>query len=61
MLPSDVRKISIIANVRIYLEQAIARMKVFSYFKEELPINLITLADDIVHVCALVQSSASTV
>ena len=52
MLPSDVRKTSNIANVRIYVEQAIGRMKVFHILKNELPINLIPLADDIVRVCA---------
>ena len=52
MLPSDVRETSNIANVRIYVEQAIGRMKVFHILKNELPINLIPLADDIVRVCA---------
>ena len=52
MLPSDVRKTSNIANVRIYVEQAIGRMNVFHTLKNELPINLIPLADEIVHVCA---------
>ena len=44
MLPSDVRKTSHIANMRIYVEQAIGRMKVFHILKNELPINLIPLA-----------------
>ena len=52
MLPSDVRKTSNIANVRIYVEQAIGRMNVFHILKNELLINLIPLADDIVRVCA---------
>ena len=52
MLPSDVRKTSNIANVRIYVEQAIGRMKVFHILKNELPINLIPPVDDSVHVCA---------
>ena len=51
MLPSDVRKTSSIANVRIYVEQAIGRMKVFQILKHELPITLLPLADEIVHVC----------
>ena len=34
MLPSDVRKTSHIANVRIYVEQAIWLDESFSYFKE---------------------------
>ena len=53
MLPSsDVRKKSHIANMRIYMKQAIGRMKVFHILKDKLPINLIPLADDIVCVCA---------
>ena len=34
------------------MEQAIGRMKVFHILMNELPINLIPLADDIVRVCA---------
>lgn len=55
MLPSDVRKTSSIANVRnvrIYVEEAISRMRVFHILKHELPIHLLSLADDIVRVCA---------
>ena len=52
MLPSsDVRKKSHIANLRIYVKQGISRMKVFHILKDELPINLIPLADCIVCVC----------
>ena len=51
MLPSDVRKTSSIANVGIYVEQAIGRMRVFHILKQELPIHLLSLADDIVRVC----------
>ena len=52
MVPADVRKTSSIANVRIYVQQAIGRMKVFHVLKHELPISLLPLADDIVRVCA---------
>ena len=52
MVPADVRKTSSIANVRIYVEQAIGRMKVFHVLKHELPISLLPLADDIVRVCS---------
>ena len=52
MVPADVRKTSSIANVQIYVEQAIGRMKVFHVLKHELPISLLPLADDIVRVCA---------
>ena len=51
MLPSDIRKTSSIANVRIYVEQAIGRMRVFHILKHELPIHLLSVADDIVSVC----------
>ena len=50
-LSSDVRKTSSIANVRIYVKQAIGRMRVFHMLKHELPIHLLSLADDIVRVC----------
>ena len=52
MLPHDVRETSNIANVRIYVEQAIGRLKVFLFLKNELPISLLPLADDIVRVCS---------
>ena len=51
MLPSDVRKTSSIANVRIYVEQAIGRLRVFRILKYELSITLLPLVDDIVRVC----------
>ena len=51
LLPCDVRETSNIANVRIYVEQAIGRLKVFLLLKNELPITLLPLADDIVRVC----------
>ena len=50
MLPEDVKKTSNIANVRIYVEQAIGRMKVFLILKHEPPC-LLSVADDIVRVC----------
>ena len=50
LLPWDVRETSNNANVQIYVEQAIGRLKVF-LLKNELPITLLTLADDIVLVC----------
>ena len=51
MLPAEIRKTSNIANVRIYVEQAIGRVKVFQILKHELVISLLPLADDIVRVC----------
>ena len=50
LLPWGVREKSNIANVQIYVEQAIGRLKVF-FLKNELPITSLTLADDIVRVC----------
>lgn len=51
MLSADVKKTSNIANVRIYVEQAIGRMKVFHILKHEIPISLLSVSDDIVRVC----------
>ena len=51
MLPSDIRKTSNIANVRIYVEQAIGRLKVFRILKHELCISLLPMVDDIIKVC----------
>ena len=51
LLPRDARGTSNIANVRIYVEQAIGRLKFFLLLKIELPISLLPLADDIVRVC----------
>lgn len=54
MVAGDVRETSQIANVRIYVEQAIGRLKQFHILKKILPINSLPLCDDIVQlVCAL--------
>ena len=53
LLPRDVRETSNIANVRIYVEQAIGRLKVFLLLKNELPISLLPLADDIAVFCVI--------
>jgi hypothetical protein len=54
MTASDVALTSKIANVRIYVEQAIKRMKVYHILQSELPVNLLPIVDDIVVVvCAL--------
>ena len=50
MLPSDVIKTSNIANVGMYVEQAIGRVRRFHILKNELPITLLPLVDDIVRV-----------
>lgn len=43
MTSKDVKETSKIANVRIYVEQAIGRMKSFCILKHELPITLLPL------------------
>ena len=48
MSEADVRQTSIIANVRIYVEQAIKRIKEFHIINNEVPIMLLPLIDDIV-------------
>lgn len=50
LLPCDAKEISNIANWRINVEQAIGQLKIF-LLKNELPITLLPLADDIVRVC----------
>lgn len=52
MSKDDVQKTSEIANMRIYVEQTIKRMKDFRIIKHELPISLLPLVDDILIVCA---------
>ena len=56
MSKEDVAKTSKIANVRIYVEQAIGRMKQFHILKHELPISLLPMIDDITVVCAVMSS-----
>ena len=53
MLSSDVKKTSRIANLRIYVEQAIGRMKVYKILQHELPVKCLPLCDDIVRVCGI--------
>ena len=53
MTATDVHKTSRTANVRIYVEQAIARMKNLHIIKHELPISLLPLIDDITVVCTV--------
>lgn len=52
MCARDVRQTSQIANVRIHVERAIRRIKVFRILKQEMPVSVLPLADDIVVVCA---------
>ncbi|XP_020912997.1 uncharacterized protein LOC110250723 [Exaiptasia diaphana] len=49
---AEVKKTKAIANLRIFVEQAIRRMKTFRLIKNELPISLLSNIDDIIIVCA---------
>ena len=54
MKTKSVQETSKIANVRIYVEQAIGRIKTFRFLKNEIPISCLPVVDDIVIVaCAL--------
>eukprot|EP00112_Aurelia_sp_Birch-Aquarium-sp1_P011603 Seg2438.2 transcript_id=Seg2438.2/GoldUCD/mRNA.D3Y31 product="hypothetical protein" protein_id=Seg2438.2/GoldUCD/D3Y31 len=53
MTSENVRKTSRIANARIYVENAIGRVKNFRILKNELPILLLPIADDIIKVCSI--------
>ena len=55
MTATNIQKTSRIANVTIYIEQAIARMKTFLIIKHELPISLLPVVDDIVLLCAIMK------
>ena len=52
MTSSDVKNTSNIANVRIFVEQAIKRMKEFHILKTKQPILYLPVFDDIVRVIA---------
>ena len=51
MTSAAVRETSKIANVRIYVEQAIKRMKEFRILHDEIPANVLPLVDDIILIC----------
>lgn len=52
MVSEQVRETSTIGNIRIYVEQAIGRLKYYNIIKHELPLNCLPLCDDIVCVVA---------
>ena len=52
MSKEQVKNTSQIANARIYVEQAMKRLKDYRILSNEIPLTLISLADDIVKVCA---------
>ena len=54
MTPSDVAKTGAIANRRIYVEQAIRRVKTFKFLQNEVPITQIHVLDDVMRIaCGL--------
>ena len=53
MAATNIQKASRIANVRIYVEQAIAIMKTFRIIKHEQPKSFLPLVDDIVPLYAI--------
>ena len=52
MLAKDVHETSNIANVRIYVEQAIRRMKEFRMLKHQQPLLYLPILNDILRVIA---------
>jgi hypothetical protein len=54
MSSGDVSETSKIANVRIYVEQAIGRFNTFRFMKNEIPISCFPVCNDIVVVCCSV-------
>ena len=53
MTATNIQKASRIANVRIYVEQAVAIMKTFRIIKHEQPKSFLPLVDDIVPLYAI--------
>ena len=51
---SEVKKTKEIANLRIYVEQAIRRLKTFRLIKNELPISMLGNLNNIITVCATI-------
>ncbi|XP_074656816.1 uncharacterized protein LOC141910027 [Tubulanus polymorphus] len=56
MTNDSVKTTSRIANVRIYVEQAIGRMKNFRILKNTLEVKTVPLMDDVVIVCAAISN-----
>ena len=52
MSESDVKKTSLIANLRIFVEKAIRRVKEYRILSQEMSMLLLPLADDIVTICS---------
>ena len=51
LTPGQVQETSKVANVRIYVEQAIRRIKIFRILKKEIPLHYLPILDDIVITC----------
>ena len=51
MLVQNVKETSIIANVRIYVEQAIGRKKVFHILKLQQPVLFLPIMNNVLRVC----------
>ena len=56
--PTDVKKTSDIAKVRILVEQVIRRMKTFRIIGNELPVSLLPHINDILIVCSALSNIA---
>ena len=52
MLPTNVKKTKDIANLRIHVEKAIQRMKCFRLLKNQIPLTLLPLLDDMLIIVA---------
>ena len=52
MTPQDVRKTQLTSNLRIHVERAIGRLKIYKIFTGILPITLLPLIDDMLACCA---------
>ena len=51
MTQAAVKETSKIANVRIYVEQAIKRIKEFRILQHVIPVSILPIVDDIVLIC----------
>ena len=51
MTPDDVKSTNNIANVRIYVDQAINRIKEYRVLKTQQPLFFLSMMDDIIQLC----------
>lgn len=52
MTRAKVKKTKVVANLRIHVERAINRLKDFKILNNTMPINMVSVSDDIITVCA---------